>query len=118
MARHGMAELREMAQDLGETAGSAGGQAMGTLRRGSRRAGSELSHLWSQIERLFDRDVAPAARYAADQAEPYWREGRDMAADAAVRLRNAANARPLLAVGIAIAATYVVTSMLHGRRGR
>ena len=50
----------------------------------------------------------------ARSAEGYAREGRDLALDTAERLRDAARARPLLAIGIAVAATLAITSLIGG----
>ncbi len=126
MARRSVAELLDMAREVGSSASSAGSRAAShaasrvaeEVQSRGRDASSELASLWSRIEELFNRNVTPTARDMADRAEPYWREGRDYAVDAAGRLRDAARARPLLAVGIAVAATWLVTTMLQGRRSR
>lgn len=121
------------------------------LRKGYRRARheggdalDELRRLWSQIEEVVERRVAPAAgrgaRRAGEAASDYARsageavsdyagragrlaadygpQARDAALHAADYLRGAARARPLLAIGIAVAATWVVAGMLRSDRRR
>lgn len=118
MARHGVAELLDMAREAGSSGTRTASRLASEARAKGRDASSELSDLWSRIEDLFHNRVTPAAQDAASQAGAYWRDSRDYAADATERLRESTRAHPLLAVGIAVAATWLVTSILHGRRSR
>jgi len=107
-------EMRDRAEDYGR----------GTSRRLRHRrddARGELRRLWSQLEDVVERQLAPRAsdyaREARETARDYAREGRDRAMDAAVTLRDVARARPLLAIGVAVLATWVVANLVsRGRR--
>ena len=107
-------EARDAAEDYGRDAGrrarDAGGDARGELRR-----------LWSQMEDLVERNFGSsrdAVRTAGSYARDYAHEGREAAYDLADQLRSATRARPLVAIGIAVAATFVVTSLLSSGRRR
>ncbi len=128
---HGfLSSLGRQADEARDTAEDYGRYARRRLRRGvneARYAGrrlrergedthGELRRLWSQLEDLVERRIAPAASDAAHAAGDYAREGRDMALDMADQLRSATRARPLVAIGIAVAATWIVASLLNSRR--
>jgi hypothetical protein len=103
-------DWRGDAEDYGREAGR-------RLRRGSEDTRSELRRLWSQLEDVVDRQVAPRASEYARTARAYAEEGRDRASDAADYIRDAARARPLVAIGVAVAATWLVASLIsRGRR--
>jgi len=97
--------LRRGARDVRDTADRTGSDA----RR-------ELSRLWDQLETTFDRHIAPATSEGAQQAVHYAKEGRDVAYDLADRLSDAARARPLMAIGMTVAATWLVSALLRPRR--
>lgn len=101
----GIDTLRRGARDVRDVADRRGGEA----RR-------ELSRLWSQLEDVLDRQVAPTASQAADRAGVYAREGRDVAYDLADRLSDATKARPLAAIGLAVGATLLIAALLTPRR--
>lgn len=86
-----------------ERAGEHGDDARGELRR-----------LWSRMEDIVERR-APTTSEAADYAGRYAREGREVAYDAADRLSSATRAQPLLVLGIAVAATWIIASLLRRR---
>ncbi|MBX6742961.1 MAG: hypothetical protein IRY87_13050 [Acetobacteraceae bacterium] len=128
---HGfLSSLGRQASEARDTAEDYGRYGRRRLRRGmyeARHAGrrlrergedtrGELRRLWSQLEDLVERRITPAASDAARAAGDYAREGRDMALDMADHLRDAARARPLVAIGIAVAATWIVASLLNARR--
>jgi hypothetical protein len=105
--------LRRIARELRDSAGS----------HRAEDARAELARLWSQIEHIVERRLRPAARDAARDMRDYSRDarhylddGREVALDAAWRVREAARAHPLMAVGIAVATTWVVASLMRGRR--
>ncbi len=100
---------RDQAEDYGR-------RAVDTVRDRSGDAQGELRRLWSQLEDLVGNRVAPAASDAVRAAGGYAEEGRDMAMDLAQQVRSAARARPLLAIGIAVAATWLVLSLFGRRR--
>jgi len=97
--------LRRGAREVRDTADRRGGEAR-----------QELSRLWDQLENTFDRHVAPATAEGAQQAMHYAKEGRDVAYDLAGRLSDAARARPLLAIGLTVATTWLVTALLTPKR--
>lgn len=135
------AHWREEAEDRAETHGRAGWR---RARRGGEDAAAELRRLWSQIEDIMEREVAPAAsagarrgaaaasdyaRTAGDTASGYARrarravaeygpQAREAAEHAAVSVRDTARAHPLLAAGLLIGATWLVASLLSGDRRR
>ena len=104
-----MYDARETAEDYGRDAGR-------RLREGGGDARSELRRLWSQMEDIVERNFgsspSEAARAAGDYARDYARDGREMAYDLADQVRSAARDRPLVAIGIAVVATLIITSLL------
>jgi hypothetical protein len=103
---------RDVAEDIGR-------RVTDELRTGrGSDARAELARLWRQVEDLVENRAAPAASRAARSAEHYLGEGREYAVEAAERLREAARARPLLAIGIAVAATFAIASLIGVGRGR
>jgi hypothetical protein len=77
--------------------------------RRSRDARGELRRLWDQLEEVVESRIAPAAG-------SYARQGLHYGRDAAESLRDVARHRPLLAIGVAVAATWVVASLIRGSR--
>lgn len=112
--------IRETADDYGRDARDYGRDyardAGRMLREGSKDARGELRRLWSQMEDLIERNIGSspreAARAAGDTVRDYAEEGRDYAYELADQVRSATRARPLVAIGIAVAATLVITSLL------
>lgn len=109
----GLGRRAEGARDQAEDYGR---RAAGTLREQGGDARGELRRLWSQLEDLVENRVAPAASGAVRAAGSYAEDGREMALDVAEQVRSAARARPLVAIGIAVVATWLVASMLGSRR--
>lgn len=135
------AHWREEAEDRAETHGRAGWR---RARRGGEDAAAELRRLWSQIEDIMEREVAPAASVgarrtaaaasdyahsASETASDYARrarravaeygpQAREVAEHAALSVRDTARAHPLLAAGLLVGATWLVASMLSGPRRR
>jgi hypothetical protein len=108
--------------DVRDTAEEYGRDTAGRLRHRGDDARGELRRLWSQLEDLVERNLgatpSDAAQSAARSARHYAQDGRDLAYDLADQVRAATRARPLLAIGIAVAATVIVTSLLSGGRRR
>ncbi len=108
-------EARDTAEDYGRDAGR-------RVREGGSDARGELRRLWSQMEDLVERNLgtspSEAARTAGSYARDYAQDGRDIAYDVADQIRSAARARPLVAIGIAVAATFVITSLLSSSKRR
>lgn len=116
MADGYLSSLRSGAREARDTAEEYGRRTVGRLRDRGDDARSELSRLWSQLEDLVERRLRPVASEAADSASGYARQGRDIAYDVADQVRDLTRHRPLLAIGIAVAATWLIASMLHSRR--
>ena len=93
-----------------------GGRTFSDLRRRGGDARAELRRLWSQIEDLVENEVAPRASDYGRSARHYAVEGRDRALEAADYLRHATRARPLVAIGVAVAATWLVASLMRRSR--
>jgi hypothetical protein len=123
MAHGILSNLRSRADDVREDAERYGRRASSNLRDvgGSLRdrgddARGELSRLWGQLEDLVERRLGPAANDVARSAGGYARDGREAAYDVADQLREVTRSRPLLAIGVAVAATWVISTMLRSRR--
>ena len=106
-------DARDMAEDYGRDAGR-------MLRRGGDDARGELRRLWSQMEDVVERNLgsspSEAVRSAGSYARGYVEDGRDFAYDMAGQLRSVTRERPLVAIGIAVAATLIITSLLSSKR--
>jgi hypothetical protein len=110
--------IRETADDYGRDARDVGRRARD---RGDDARG-ELRRLWSQledaIERNFGSSPREAARSVGEYARDTARDGREMAYDVAGQIRSATRERPLVAIGIAVAATLIITSLLSSSNKR
>ena len=122
-----LSSLRSRADDARDTAESYGRRSLrdagdtlrdtrDTVRERGGEARGELSRLWGELEDLVERRLSPAAQDAARYATGYAKEGRDVALDMASQLRDVTRSRPLVAIGVAIAATWVISSMLRTKR--
>ena len=110
-------DLRARAEDARDNAEDNGRRAGSRLRDRGDDTRAELGRLWSQLEDLVERRVGPVASEVADRAGSYARGGREMAYDLTDQLRDVTRSRPLLAIGVAVAATWVIASVLRsGRR--
>ncbi len=114
--------IRDAADDYGRDGRDYGRDAGRRLRETSGDARSELRRLWSQMEDLVERNLGAspteAVRAAGSYARDYAQDGRELAYDVADQIRSAARARPLVAIGIAVAATFVITSLLSSSKRR
>jgi len=118
-----LSSLRSRADDVRDDAERYGRRASSNLRDAGDRlrdrgddARGELSRLWGQLEDLVERRLSPAANDVARSARHYARDGREAAYDMADQLRDVTRSRPLLAIGVAVAATWVISTMLRSRR--
>jgi ElaB/YqjD/DUF883 family membrane-anchored ribosome-binding protein len=116
MADGFLSTLARRVSDARDTAEEYGRDTGGRLRHRGEDARGELRRLWSQLEDLLERNLGTTSSAVARSAGHYARDGRDMAYDVADQVRSATRARPLLAIGIAVVATVVVTTLLSGRR--
>ena len=114
--------IRDAADDYGRDGRDYGRDAGRRLSETSGDARSELRRLWSQMEDLVERNLGAspteAVRTAGSYARDYAQDGRELAYDVADQIRSAARARPLVAIGIAVAATLVITSLLSSSKRR
>lgn len=123
-------EARDTAEDYGRDTGRRARDTADEYSRGIGRrvreggddARSELRRLWSQMEDVVERNLGSSPREAVrtvgGYARDYAEEGRDLAYDVAGQIRSAARAQPLVAIGIAVAATFIITSLLSGSKRR
>jgi len=77
-------------------------------------ARTELARLRAQVERLMQERVTPALAGAADTAEDYARRARDTIEEQADAISSTVRERPLLAVGIAAVAGYLIGRLMGG----
>ncbi|MCK8783485.1 hypothetical protein M0638_03695 [Roseomonas sp. NAR14] len=77
-------------------------------------AQDELARLRAQVERLMDERVTPALAGAADTMEGYGRRAKEAVEEQAESLSETVRERPLLAVGIAAAAGYLLGRLMGG----
>jgi ElaB/YqjD/DUF883 family membrane-anchored ribosome-binding protein len=123
-------EARDTAEEYGRDAGrrlrdTADEYGRDTGRRARDRgedARGELRRLWSQMEDVVERNLGSspteAARTVGSYARDYAEDGRDLAYDVADQIRAATRSRPFVAIGIAVAATFVITSLLSSGKRR
>ncbi len=74
-------------------------------------AKEELARLREKVETLMKDHVTPAIGAAADQAEQAARATRDTLRDSAERMSETVRAQPLTAIGIAVAAGFVLAAL-------
>jgi hypothetical protein len=118
--------VEEYGRDAGrrarDTAEEYGEYGRRRAREGGSDARGELRRLWSQMEDIVERNLGSSPREAAravgGYARDYAEEGRDLAYDVADQIRAATRSRPLVAIGIAVAATFVITSLLSSGKRR
>lgn len=77
-------------------------------------AQGELARLRGEVDRLTRERVTPALAGAAETAEGYVRQARDTVSEQSERVSDAVRERPLLAVGIAAAAGYLIGRLMGG----
>jgi ElaB/YqjD/DUF883 family membrane-anchored ribosome-binding protein len=102
------------ANDLSGDARRLADQASASANRVATDAQEELARLRSQVERLMQERVTPALAGAADQVSDYASRARETIEDQAETLSETVRERPLLAVGIAVAAGYLVGRLMGG----
>ncbi len=102
-------QLRHRAEDYADAAQDGGRQVAGQAFRYADQASSRLGELWSEIETLVSRrgpELTERARGYASEA----------ASDLSHQLVAVTRQRPLVAIGVAVAATWLVSSLLHSAR--
>lgn len=120
---------RGAANDYADDARDYADRARRRARGRAEDARSELRSLWGQMEDLIERNTGYTPREAAraaggyartarDYAEDYARDGREYAYEVADQIRSVTRERPLVAIGVAVAATLIITSLLSSGRRR
>jgi len=89
-----------------------GDQASASGQRMAEDAREELARLRAQVERLMQERVTPALGSAADTAEAYARQARDTVEENVYALSDTVRERPLLAIGVAAVAGYVLGRLM------
>ena len=102
------------ANDFSSDARRLADQAAASGSRVADDAQDELARLRGQVERLMQERVTPALAGAADQVSDYANRARDAIEDQAETLSETVRERPLLAVGIAVAAGYLIGRLMGG----
>ena len=74
----------------------------------------ELARLRDQVARLMEEKVTPALAGAAGAAEDYARQARDTVVEQSERASNLVKERPLLAMGVGLAAGYLIGRLMGG----
>ncbi len=77
-------------------------------------AKDELARLRSQVEKLMSERVTPALGEAADTVQDYAHRARESIEDQADSIAEQVRDRPLIAVGIAAAAGYLLGRLMSG----
>jgi ElaB/YqjD/DUF883 family membrane-anchored ribosome-binding protein len=77
-------------------------------------AREELARLRSQVEKLMAERVTPALGEAADTVQDYAHRARESIEDQADSIAEQVRDRPLIAVGIAAAAGYLLGRLMGG----
>jgi ElaB/YqjD/DUF883 family membrane-anchored ribosome-binding protein len=107
-------QLRTQVEDFGETAQDTGRRAAGAASGYANHASTRLGELWSEIEAL----VSHRGPDMRERARGYAHDAGDFASDLTDQVIAATRHRPLAAIGIAVAATWLVTTLLHAPRRR
>ena len=102
------------ANDFSSDARRVADQASASASRVADDAQEELARLRGQVERLMQERVTPALAGAADQVSDYASRARETIEDQAETLSETVRERPLLAVGIAVAAGYLIGRLMGG----
>jgi len=74
--------------------------------------GGELARLRDQVSRLMDENVTPALAGAAGAAEDYARQAKDAVVEQSEKASALIQERPLLAVGLGLAAGYLIGRLM------
>ena len=102
------------ANDFSNDARRLADQASASANRVSDDAQEELARLRNQVERLMQERVTPALAGAADQVSDYANRARETIEDQAETFAESVRERPLLAVGIAVAAGHLIGRLMGG----
>jgi len=99
---------------MGDEARKVKDQVVSSGERLAEDAGEELARLRAQVERLMEEKVTPALAGAADQVQDYANRARDSIEHQADALSGTVRDRPLLAIGVAAAAGWLLGRLMAG----
>ncbi len=102
------------ANDISNDARNLKDQAAAGAGRVADDAREELARLRGQVEKLMSERVTPALGDAADTVQDYAHRARESIEDQADSLADQVRDRPLIAVGIAAAAGYLLGRLMGG----
>jgi ElaB/YqjD/DUF883 family membrane-anchored ribosome-binding protein len=102
------------ANDFSSDARKLRDQAEASATRVGDDAKEELAKLRAQVERLMQERVTPALAGAADTVQDYANRARDTIEDQADAISETVRERPLVALGIAAAAGYLIGRLMGG----
>lgn len=92
--------------------------AVGSAKDAARDLGDdvqgELARLRGQVSRLMDESVTPALAGAAGAAEDYARQAKDVVVEQSEKATAVIQERPLLAIGLGMAAGYLIGRLMGG----
>ena len=100
------------ANDFSNDARNLRDQASASAARVGDDAKEELARLRAQVERLMQERVTPALAGAADTMQDYASRARHSIEDNADAVSDTVRERPLLAIGIAAAAGYLLGRLM------
>ncbi|GGG16130.1 hypothetical protein GCM10010964_00520 [Caldovatus sediminis] len=112
-----------MSQNTGSSSTAAGmredmrelkGEAAASAERLAEDAREELARLRAQVEKLMQERVTPALAGAAETVEDYAARARDRIERQADALSSTVRERPLLAVGVAALAGFLIGRLTGG----
>lgn len=89
-------------------------QAAASGERLAEDAREELARLRAQVERLMQDRVTPVLGTAADTVEDYSRRARETVEENVYALSDTVRERPLLAIGAAALAGYLIGRLMGG----
>jgi ElaB/YqjD/DUF883 family membrane-anchored ribosome-binding protein len=104
--------LRDRAEHFTDAVEETGRHAASRASDYADTASSRLGDLWSEIEALVSRQQPKVGA----RARGYAHDAGDYAADLSDQLRSMTRNRPLVAIGVAVAATWLVTSLIRSSR--
>jgi ElaB/YqjD/DUF883 family membrane-anchored ribosome-binding protein len=100
--------MSHSAKDIGKDMRDLRDEAAASGQRLADDARVELARLRAQVERLMEERVTPALGQAADTVEDYSRRARARVEENAHAVTDAVRERPLLSIGLAALAGYVI----------
>jgi ElaB/YqjD/DUF883 family membrane-anchored ribosome-binding protein len=105
-------QLRHRAEQYADAAQDTGRHAVSRAEGYADQASGRLGELWSEIEAL----VGHRGPSVAQRARHYAHDAGEAASDLSDQLVSLTRHRPLVVIGVAVAATWLVSSLLQSPR--